>query len=157
VIVVSNTTPLNYLILLKKDHILPALFGAIFVPPAVIAELTREDTPGPVRAWLQAPPSWFHVRTPHVIDSTLDLDKGETEAIALAQELHADRILLDDSKARRVALARGLRVAGTLAILVEAHERALLDLRRAIDELRQTSFYMNEELLQTVLARISKP
>jgi predicted nucleic acid-binding protein len=157
VIVVSNTTPLNYLVLLKKDHILPVLFGTVVVPPAVVTELTRKDAPEPVRAWILASPPWFRVETPHLVDASLDLGVGESEAIALAEELHADRILLDDSKARRIAMARGLKVAGTLAVLVEAHERGLLDLRRTIDELRETTFYVDEELLHAILVRILKP
>lgn len=156
-IVVSNTTPLNYLILLNKDHILPALFGTVAVPPAVVTELTRADAPEPVRAWIFAPPPWLRMETPHLVDADLDLDAGESEAIALAQELHADRILLDDSKARRTAIARGLRVAGTLAVLVEAHQQGLLDIRQTIDELRKTTFYVDDELLKVVLGRILKP
>jgi len=157
VIVVSNTTPLNYLVILQKAPVLPALFETVVVPPAVVAELTRKESPEPVRAWILAPPPWLLIQVPHLVDATLDLDAGESEAIALAQELHADRILLDDAKARRIAVARGLKVAGTLAVLAEAHDRGLLDLRQTIDELRETTFYVDEELLQAILARIAKP
>lgn len=82
---------------------------------------------------------------------------GESQAIALAEELHADRILLDDFKARRIAVARGLNVAGTLAVLIEAHRQGLLDLRRTVDELRETTFYVDQDLLDAILQRVEKP
>lgn len=55
-IVVSDTSPIRYLVLLQIEHILPALFGEIFVPPAVHAELRRANTPEIVRAWATRPP-----------------------------------------------------------------------------------------------------
>ena len=149
-IVVSDTSPLNYLILLKKDHILPGLFGAVVVPPAVVTELARKESPEPVQAWLLAPPAWLRVQTPQQAEAALDLDPGETQAILLAEELHAERVLLDDSKARRIALARGLKVAGTLAILVEAHLRGFLDLKRTLNELRETTFYIDQHCCPVV-------
>jgi len=157
VIVVSNTTPLNYLVILKKVDILPALFGSVVIPPAVVTELGRSESPEPVRAWIVAPPAWLRVETPQQMDVSLDLDLGESQAIMLAEQLHSDRILLDDFKARQLATARGLKVAGTLAVLVEAHQRGLLNLRQTIDELRRTTFYVDQDLLDTVLARLGKP
>ena len=154
-IVVSNTSPVNYLVLLKKDHILPAMFGTVFAPPAVVQELSSKGAPEAVRAWVGSPPSWLHVQAPTHVDYSLDLDVGEREAIALAQELNADRILLDEAKARRAAISRGLRVAGTLAVLFEASERGLLDLGQSIKELRATNFYLDERLVQAILDRIS--
>jgi len=107
-----------------------------------------------VRAWVESPLAWFHVQAPREIDTLLDLDAGEREAIALAEELHADRILLDEAKARRAAICRGLKVAGTLAVLFEASQRGLLDFRQAISELRATNFYLDEKLVQGILDRL---
>jgi predicted nucleic acid-binding protein len=156
VIVVSNTTPLNYLVLLNKDHILPALFGSVVAPPAVVAELSRPQSPEQVRGWIAAPPAWFRIQAPRAIDPSLDLDEGEREAIALAQELKADRILLDEAKARQVAQVLGLQVAVTLAIFFEAGERGLIDFKQTIAELRETTFYLDEKLVKTILERIAR-
>ena len=156
-IVVSNTSPVNYLVLLKKDYVFPAMFGAVFAPPAVVAELSSKGAPEAVRAWIGSPPSWLHVQSPRDVDRSLDLDTGEREAIALAQELNADRILLDEAKARRAAISRGLKVAGTLAVLFEASERGLLDLGQTINELGATNFYLDEKLVQAIMERISDP
>jgi predicted nucleic acid-binding protein len=61
VIVVADTTPLQYLILIQHEYILPALYGRVVVPPAVIAELSRAETPQPVREWLHSAPEWLEV------------------------------------------------------------------------------------------------
>jgi predicted nucleic acid-binding protein len=87
------------LVLLKKEHVLPSLFRTVAAPPAVAAELAHPEAPDAVRKWIACPPSWWLVQAPQRIDSSIDLDSGEREAIALAQELRADRILLDETKA----------------------------------------------------------
>lgn len=155
-IVVSNTSPLNYLILLRKDSVLPALFGSVVAPPAVMAELSHLQAPAVVREWIAHLPSWLKILAPREVDATLDLDLGEREAIALAQELRADRILLDEAKARRVAKECGLKVAGTLAILYESAERGLLDFKQTIAELRGTSFYLDDRLIEAALERLAR-
>lgn len=148
-IVVSDTTPLNYLILIESAHVLPALFGQVYAPPAVIQELAHPRSPEPVRRWGDSPPAWLTVQGPTHIDPSLNLGPGETEAIALAQELKADWVLLDERKGSREAEGRGLRVAGTLGVLEEAGARGLLDYMTARDRLvNETNFYVNEEVLR---------
>ena len=153
-IVVSNTSPLNYLIITNRIDILRDMFGKVVAPPAVIAELSRPASPEAVRLWIASRPAWLQTIAPQATNFGLSVDAGEMEAIALAEELGADRILLDDAKARRVALSRGLKVAGTLAILFEAAERGLIDFRTAIDELRQTTFYLDERLIAELNRRM---
>ena len=95
------------------------------------------------------------MQAPKAVDRSLDLDTGEREAIALAQEFNADRILLDEAKARRAAISRGLRVAGTLAVLFEASERGLLHFAQTMNELRGTNFYLDDKLVQSILDGIA--
>jgi predicted nucleic acid-binding protein len=132
VIAVSDTGPLNYLILTESIHVLPVLFGEVYAPPAVVAELKRSKRRElePVRQWASSPPRWLTVKGPAVIDQTLSLKlgKGEIEAISLAQELDADKTLLDDRDARVAARERQLEVVGTLGILEEAAKRRLIDI-----------------------------
>ena len=78
---------------------------------------------------------------------------GENAAISLAQELHADSILLDDRKARLEAMRRGLAVAGTINILDIAAAKQLLDLPTAFRKLRNTNFRVSAALLQEFLDR----
>ena len=101
------------------------------IPPAVCAELLREHA---------ALPAWLETRAPLTIPASLTaahLDLGETEALALALEVRADTILLDERLGRRVARAHGLRVTGLLGTLVLAKERGhLAAVRPVIAELR---------------------
>lgn len=99
-IVVADTTPLQYLILIQCEHILPALYGRVVVPPAVIAELSRDETPQPVRDWLKSAPAWLEIRGPREVGrSSVPLGAGELEAIALAEELRADARLINAQRA----------------------------------------------------------
>jgi hypothetical protein len=77
-IVVADTTPLHYLILIQLDDLLPRLFGRVLIPPAVLAELQHPETPDPVRQWFAQPPAWLQVLPPTVRpDGGLDyLDPG---------------------------------------------------------------------------------
>jgi hypothetical protein len=87
-IVVADTTPLRYLVAIAREHLLPALYGRVLIPPAVADELSHENTPEVVRAWLAAQPSWLEIRQPtRTLEPEVDLDRGERDAIALAEEL----------------------------------------------------------------------
>ena len=153
-IVVADTTPLQYLILIQYEHILPALYGRVVVPPAVIDELSRDETPQPVRDWLKSAPEWLEVRGPREVGrSSVPLGVGELEAIALAEELSADALLIDDWDGRQEALRRHLNVFGTLRVLADASEEGIVDLGVAVDRLRRTNFRASEELFQWLLAR----
>jgi predicted nucleic acid-binding protein len=150
-IVVSDTTPLNYLILIEAADVLPALFGGVYAPKAVMLELSDTRSPQPVREWASSPPAWLTVQEPAQVDATLPkkLHKGEVEAISLAQELGADWVLIDERKASREAEGRGLRVAGTLGILEEAGARGFLEYVKARDRLaNETSFYVTGDVLR---------
>ncbi len=155
-IIVSDSSPINYLVLVGEIEVLPKLFGSVFVPPAVFSELTREKAPLAVRNWLNTNPSWLHVQAPKSVYDAKELGRGECEAISLAEELKADELLIDDKAARKVALARGLSVTGTLTVLAEAGERGLLDLPKAIERLHQTNFRMPEHLVREILRRQSE-
>ena len=91
-IVVADTSPLNYLILIDRISILQTLFTRIMVPHAVHDELLRPKAPASVRAWALDLPSWVELLTPSTTPAALlsKLDLGEAEAIALAEELCAD-------------------------------------------------------------------
>ena len=81
------------------------------------------------------------------------LGRGELEAIALAQELKADALLIDDQDGRKEAIRRHLPVLGTLRVLADAAEVQLIDLPDAVARLRQTTFRASEELFQWMLSR----
>lgn len=94
--IIADTTPLNYLVLIKAVEILPKLYGGVLIPPAVKAELAHSNTPEPVRAWVAQPPSWLQVQSPQrpIAPSLSHLDVGQRKAISLASELQTALLLM---------------------------------------------------------------
>ena len=137
-IVVADTSPINYLVLLGHIEILPKIYGEVLIPQAVYEELQDSDAPTEVRAWLSAPPAWLRISNiTYQPDPRLDLlDRGEQDAILLAESLKADRLIIDDLDGRREATTRKLPVIGTLGVLAEAARRNLLDLSQALAALQ---------------------
>ena len=154
ILVVSDTSPINYLVLINAVDAL-RIFDRVVIPNAVYAELTAKDSPKAVSDWVKSPPTWLEVRSPQKPQS-LGLDAGETEALALAKELKAFAVLLDERQARKVARQHGLPVTGTLAVLEKAASAGLIDLPSAIQRLRKTNFRSHPRLLKDLLDRISK-
>jgi len=151
--VVSNTSPLCYLILLELVDVVPVVFTNLIVPPSVLTELSASDSPEIVRQWATAPPKWLRVLQPTSVLSNLQLHQGELHAISLALELRVQRLLIDERAGRAAAKVLGIPVAGTLAVLDLASERGLLHLPDAIDRLRKTNFRISENLIQQALRK----
>jgi predicted nucleic acid-binding protein len=118
-LVVADTGPLNYLVLIGESEILPKLFETVLVPEAVRAELRHRVAPAAVRAWAEHLPAWLDVRAAPAganDDPVLrTLDDGERAALALARALSADLILMDDRAGVAVARQQGFAVTGTWA------------------------------------------
>lgn len=149
-IVVSDTSPLNYLVLIEEVEVLPAIFGRVVVPPAVIDELQGPRAPDALEPWIAAPPSWLEIRSPESSGTSLALGRGEREAICLASELSA-LCLIDDRKARREAERMGVRVTGLLGVLAEARDRGLIDAEVVVERLTMTSFRASRALIAAIL------
>ncbi|HVH69919.1 MAG TPA: DUF3368 domain-containing protein [Candidatus Dormibacteraeota bacterium] len=133
------------------------MYGPVIIPEAVVHELQAQKTPTPVREWITTPPEWLQIRQIAVPpDPTLaELDPGEREAIALAEALHADAIIMDEKLGRREAERRKLRVIGTVRVLDDAAEAGLVDLPAALSRLQAVGFYLDTKLLQFLLDRDS--
>ena len=139
-IVVGDTGPLNYLLLIGQVDVLPSLFSRVVIPQAVAAELASARAPEVVRIWVGNPPAWVDIQPDPADDGTLTtLDYGERSATALALLIKAPQILMDDLDGRIEAERRNLKVTGTLGILVEAHRRGLLDFDSVLARLSGTS------------------
>lgn len=152
--VVSDTSPLHYLVECEAIDILPALFQEILIPPVVRRELQHPKAPPCARAWAQSLPTWVRVRAPAVLDHSLNLDAGEKEAISLAREVEAAVVLMDDRKARAEAARCGLRVAGTIGLLEAAAGRGFVDFAAVIQRLRRTNARLDEDLIQAAMSRL---
>ena len=87
-IIVSNTSPINYLILIGHINLLPKMFKQIIIPQEVYNELSDTAAPLPVQTWIATPPDWLKVQSINQpSDAIVDLlDPGERAAILIAQE-----------------------------------------------------------------------
>lgn len=154
-IVVAETSPLNYLILIDEITALEKLYERIAVPTAVQQELLGAKTPAKVRDWISRMPSWIEL---HSVSASPDpslraLGDGEREAILLAEELCVKRLIIDERHGRRVAADRGFLVTGTIGVLQEGARLGILDLANAVRRLQQTNFFIPPAALARLLGK----
>jgi predicted nucleic acid-binding protein len=159
-IVVADSGPLHYLILLEHIELLRRFYGKVLVPEPVAGELSAAAAPAVVRDWITKPPTWVDVRPVPTDGASMisdDLDLGERAAIALAETMHADLLLIDEAAGRAEAKRRHLRVTGTLGVLRAGAEQGLVNVPDLLERLKGTSFYLDETLLNAVFGRWLKP
>jgi predicted nucleic acid-binding protein len=156
-IVVADTSPLNYLIQIDSDPLLPRLYGSIVIPPAVMSELSDVRAPLAVRQWLIDVPLWLEVKILLAAPepALAYLGPGEREAIQLCEELKGNLLLIDERDGRLEARQRGLLTTGTLGVLLAAGELGLIDPGRAYRRLiEETSFRVSATLEAKFLEQI---
>ena len=98
----------------------PALYGKVLTTPQVIEELSHAEAPEAVRAWVQTLPSWLKIESPLKVDFLDTIDVREASAISLAQECHADLVLMDERAGSDIARRVGIQVIGTPGVMIEA-------------------------------------
>jgi uncharacterized protein len=160
-IVVSNTSPIFYLSTIGQLDLLRQLYNEIVIPTAVFNEITHV---GNTDASAKAVPtlSWIKIQaaTDRGFVDTLKagLDPGEAEAIALAVELNADRLLMDERLGRSAAMQVGLQVTGVLGILIAAKRNNFIqDVKPLLDTLmEQVGFWIDARLYAEVLQAVDE-
>ena len=156
-IVIADTSVLLNLELVGQLQLLRSLFGSVIIPPAVQAEFERLAATNGRFAGLILP-GWVQTKSLLATDLTDDpfaqLDPGESAAIRLAIELHADALLMDESEGRAVAQAQGLRTIGIVGILIQARHAGLLAaIRPVIEDLRnRAKFRLSDALIRQALS-----
>lgn len=152
---VTDSSPLIFLAKLNRLDLLRQEAEEVLAPPAVFMEIAGQDDEAAFRIE-EARRTWLQVRP--VKDLRLsavlkrELGDGEAEAISLALENDAARIVLDDLDARRLADRLGLKVVGTLGLLLAAKLRGeILSLRAEIDRLRREGFRAGPALVEEIL------
>ena len=153
-VVVADSSPLNYLVLIGSIEILQRLFDRILVPEEVILELAAVGTPTEVRQWAEALPGWVIVSDRgHGADQEMQqLDPGERAAIVLAQAHPKALLLIDDAAGRLEATRRGIECTGTLGVLRAAASKSLIDLPSMLGRLLETSFRISPFIVAELLA-----
>lgn len=150
-LVIADSSPFVALIKIEQIQVLQKLFGAVVIPPAVADELASPKRPQPVRDFITRPPVWLSIRKPSSVESIPKLDLGEREAISLARELKADLLLIDENDGVAAAVARQVPVTRTTALLRDAANRGLIDLKQTFERLKATNFRVKAEVLEGLL------
>ena len=154
--VVSDASPLINLARIDKLDLLPRLYGELHFPEAVWQEVVIQGAGQPGAQEIQEA-SWIKrhavANRPLVQALEQELDAGEAEAIALALELQAELLLMDERLGREVARHLGLRYIGLIGVLLEAKRKGLISaLKPHLDALRDTAgFRVSEALYKRVL------
>ena len=155
-IVVSNASPLIALAKVGRLDLLPELFESIFLSQAVYDEVAKSggERPGALEIrkadWIEVKPIKDKSKVSYLL---ADLDKGEAETLVLAEELSANWVLLDETKARLVAELLSLNYIGTIGLLLLFKRSGKITLLRPVlDELRENHFYISERVYQIALA-----
>ncbi|RKY81776.1 DUF3368 domain-containing protein [candidate division KSB1 bacterium] len=161
VIVISNSSALINLVIIGRLDLLREKFGEIIVPQAVWQEVVIEGAGKPGAKEVERA-NWIRVEEvtnkPLVQLLEQKLDDGESEAIALALEVGADLVLLDERDARDTAESLGLDILGVIGILIWAKKKGLiLSLQDELDQLRNVAkFRFNDKLYRRVLAEVGE-
>lgn len=153
-VVVVNTTPLIALSLADRLHLLQDLYETVLVPPAVHEEAMRGGARGIGVAELRAA-EWLRIvplRNPERADLLSDLDRGEAEVLALAQEIKADLALIDERLARRHAKRLGIPLSGTLGVLLRAKKQGLIpQIEPLVEQIRRGGIRLSEAVVEEAL------
>lgn len=152
-IVISDTSPITNLLQVNQLHLLEKLFGKVVITMQVYSELSELTCQKAEIDKL----NWLSVSEPHNAQLIHDLEKhldiGEASSIALALEIHADFLLIDERKGREEAEKRGLKITGVIGVLLRAkNEKHILEIKPILDKLQQEAgFRIHPSLYQRVL------
>lgn len=151
-IVVADTSPLIALRRVDRLHLLKDLFGEVFIPQGVAEELSKGESSIVVKEpWIKEK----KVKEQLALEIlTLFLDRGEAEAIILAKEISADRLIIDEKAGRDIAKRLKIKKIGTLGVLLLAKEEGMIaKVKHVIEGLKESNFWLSEELEKQVLVK----
>lgn len=160
-IIIADNSPISVLLSIDCVFILPQLFGKIYVTPQVVQEMKNYTTYAEATAQLLQEP-WIEVIAPQdndfVIALQKTLDLGEASSIALAKELQADLLLIDERKGRNVAQNLGINITGAIGVLLRAKLQGLIpSLKDKLDLAKvNNTFRFSDKIYQEVLKQASE-
>lgn len=163
-IVVSDTTPLITLLKVQHLDLLQTYFGEVQIPKAVFDELTCDE-----RFIAEAEQirncQFIHVKelsddkSVNLLCRATGLDLGESEAIVLTDEIKAELLLMDEAKGRDVAKQMGLKIMGTIGLLMASYQSGIIsadEIRKCIDIIRSSGRHIGEKYLKLLMDKISE-
>jgi uncharacterized protein len=158
-VIIADSSPLISLAIIGQLDLLPQLYKSVLLPPAVWNEVTVQGA-GLPGAQAVSVATWLTIQAPESAISeplSILLDRGEAEAIALAQTTPNSIVLLDDAQARRVAERLGIRRIGTLGILRRAKKAGLIaELKIYLEQLRAQGIYIRASLVTAILQDVGE-
>jgi predicted nucleic acid-binding protein len=148
-IIISDTSCLVVLDKINQLNLLQALYDTVIVTPTIVAEFGKTL------------PEWFNVlaSSNHSLQSLLEetIDPGEASAIALAAETKDSVLILDDLRARKVAISLGITITGTLGVIAAAKKRGIIPAARPLfEQIRATDFRISDNFLAAILAELGE-
>jgi uncharacterized protein len=159
-LVISDTSPITNLLKIGRLNLLKDVFQEVIVPDKVNEELLKwKDLGGNISAYENA--SWVTVRgASNVIlirNLKLELDDGEAEAIALADELKADYLLIDERRGWNVARSMGINAVGIIGVLLQAKKQGIEQtIIPIVDDLRNVAGFWISDSFYTQIKAIVK-
>jgi predicted nucleic acid-binding protein len=147
-VTVCIASPLIVFHQIGRLELVGEVLGNLLIPPAVANEIA--PSMGTLPSWVQITSSPFALDPMPWWSS---LDPGEIEAIALALDRSARLVVLDDRSARRAARQLGLKVVGSVGILLQAHQRGLIGaVQPDLDAMLAVGFHLSRALYEEILA-----
>lgn len=151
-LVVADTSALLALAACESLKLLDALFREVRVPPAVFRECTEAGKPSADVLGTYLRDRVAEVDMEAFVIAAAGLGRGELEAMALYKRLRADRLLLDDNRARKVARLNGVQVVGSAGVLLLAKSEGLIpSVLSLLEQIQAAGIYLSEPLVSEVL------
>ncbi len=161
-IVVSDTTPIISLMKVGKLNLLKEMYGEVVIPFAVYDELTcnaamaKEIITIEENQFLRVNEVDNHFAV-NLLREQMNLGTGESEAIVLAESMQADLLLIDEKRARRIAKEMGIRITGTIGLLLHAKTTEhIINIKPILDEMIAQNIRISDRLYDEILTLVDE-
>ncbi|MBI4688660.1 MAG: DUF3368 domain-containing protein [Nitrospirae bacterium] len=158
--VVVNATPIIALSRIKKLELLHKIYRKVFIAKEVFAETVEFSRGKPDVSSIESSSFLEVTEVKNMVGVEMlltELDRGESETIVLAKEINADLIIMDEKLGREIAELKGLKITGTIGVLIEAKYRKLIpEVREYLDLLRNKGVWVSTELYNKVVKELKE-
>ena len=157
-ILVADCSALIALSICNRLDILEQIFGQVLVPEAVYFEATQPNKKQALQLKLYLEDKVRKVDMKNYVLLDGFSDAGETEAMLLYKQIHADKLLIDDQRGRNVAKINHIETIGSLGVLLVGKQRGLIDkVAPLLSQLNDSDIYLSKQLIATVLELANEP
>ncbi|WP_373514219.1 DUF3368 domain-containing protein [Persicitalea sp.] len=143
---------------IDRLEILEQVYGTVTIPEAVFEELEKGRNKSYYIDLTDL--SWIAIKAvkeKKLLTNLAELDVGEAEVIAIASELEARLVIIDEVLGQKIAKQASLKVTGTLGVLIKAKEMGLIDkLGPLVDDLQAQGIWIGDKLKETVLRQVEE-